>query len=239
LVGGQIGLATPLVWALCMAGLIVAVRHAWRSRNPAWSLLAALSLPPVLVFVQHAFGDRVQGNWPAIIYPALAIAAGGLQPRARWWVGAAALGFAITLLAYVQAATGVIPLPPRLDPIAMRLAGWDGLARQMQAFRQTGGASYVAADGYDVASELAWWMPPGVRVVGTDARWRLTTLPEAGVAGQTGLLIRDARRAGAPDPAEWRDAQRIATVTRPGAPGAGFAVFRVTAVGGLVALPRR
>ena len=82
LVGGQIGLATPLVWALCMAGLAVAVRRAWRSRDPAWSLLAALSLPPVLVFLQHAFGDRVQGNWPAIIYPALAVAAGGTDARA-------------------------------------------------------------------------------------------------------------------------------------------------------------
>jgi hypothetical protein len=66
------------VWVLCMWGLVVAVRHAWRSRDPRWSLLAALSLPPVLIFVQHASGDRVQGNWPAIIYPALAIAAGRL-----------------------------------------------------------------------------------------------------------------------------------------------------------------
>ena len=171
LIGGQIGLATPLVWALCMAGLVVAVRHAWRSRDPAWSLLAALSLPPVLVFVQHAFGDRVQGNWPAIIYPALAIAAGGLRLRGRWWIGASALGFAITVLAYVQAATGVIPLPPRLDPIAMRLAGWDGLAAQVEAFRDASGATFVAADGYGLASELAWWMPPGTTVVGTDDRW--------------------------------------------------------------------
>ena len=239
LIGGQIGLATPLVWGLCMAGLVVAVRHAWRSRDPAWSLLAALSLPPVLVFVQHAFGDRVQGNWPAIIYPALAVAAGGQRLRGRWWIGASALGFAITVLAYVQAVTGAIPLPPRLDPIAMRLAGWDGLAAQVEAFRETSGAGYVAADGYDLASELSWWLPAGAPVAGTDARWRLTTLPAADVGGQTGLLIRDSRRAGAPDPAVWRDTQRIGTVTRPGAPGAAFAVYRVTATGGLVELPGR
>src|SRR4051812_18757947 len=78
LVGSQLGLATPLVWVLCMAALVVAARRAWQGRDPAWSLLTALSLPPVLVFVQHAIGDRVQGNWPAIIYPALAVAAGGL-----------------------------------------------------------------------------------------------------------------------------------------------------------------
>src|SRR5690348_7246849 len=79
LAGSQLGLATPLVFVLCMAALAVAARRAWRTRDPAWSLLAALSVPPVLVFLQHALGDRVQGNWPAIIYPALVVAAGGLE----------------------------------------------------------------------------------------------------------------------------------------------------------------
>jgi 4-amino-4-deoxy-L-arabinose transferase-like glycosyltransferase len=242
LIGGQIGLATPLVWALCMAGLVVAVRRAWRSRDPAWSLLAALSLPPVLVFAQHAFGDRVQGNWPAIIYPALAVAAGGLKLRGRWWIGASALGFAITVLAYVQAVTGLIPLPPRLDPIAMRLAGWDGLAGQMEASREASGATFVAADGYGLACELAWWMPAGTAVVGTDDRWSLTTLPAARITGKPGLLIRDARRSDPPDPAVWTEVQRIGTATRRGSAGPDFAVYRVTAMAGAragVALPHR
>jgi 4-amino-4-deoxy-L-arabinose transferase-like glycosyltransferase len=41
LIGGQIGLATPWIWLLCMIGLVVAVRRTWRSRDPGWSLLAA------------------------------------------------------------------------------------------------------------------------------------------------------------------------------------------------------
>jgi 4-amino-4-deoxy-L-arabinose transferase-like glycosyltransferase len=239
LVGGQVGLVTPLVWGLCMAGLVVAVRQTWRSRDPGWSLLAALSLPPVLVFVQHAFGDRVQGNWPAIIYPALAVAAGGLLLPRRWWIGASALGFAITALAYLQAVSGVIPLPPRFDPIAMRLAGWDAVARQTQAAREATGAAYVAADGYALASELAWWMPAGTPVLGTDARWKLTTLPPADVTARMGLLIRDARRTDPPDPAEWTAAERIGTVIRPGSPGPDLAVYRVTAAGSLARLPAR
>ncbi|HEY0181206.1 MAG TPA: glycosyltransferase family 39 protein [Rhodopila sp.] len=241
LVGGQIGLATPLVWVLCMAGFIVAVRHAWRRRDPAWSLLAALSLPPVLVFVQHAIGDRVQGNWPAIIYPALAVAAGGLAVRRRWWIGASALGLMITGLAYVRAATGLIPLPPHLDPIAIRLAGWDGFARQVEA-SQGGTAGFVAADGYGAASELAWWLPPGTMVVGAEERWRLTTLPVASIAGQAGLLIRDARRSEPPDPTMWTAVERIGNVARPGAAGPAFAVYRVIAIGDQpvrVELPRR
>ncbi len=240
LVAGQIGLATPLIWGLCMAGLLVAVRRAWRSRDPAWSLLAALSLPAVLVFLQHALGDRVQGNWPAIIYPALAVAAGGLLPGPRWWMAASALGFAITALAYGQAVIGLLPLPPRLDPIALRLTGWDGLARQVA--RDATGASFVAADGYTLACELAWWMPAGVPVIGADARWALTTLPRAAIRGQQGLLVRDARRAGTPDPAVWTEVQRIGTLARPGAPGRDFAVYRATAAvesSAEVELPRR
>jgi hypothetical protein len=239
LVGGQIGLATPLVWVLCMIGLVVAVRRAWRSRDPGWSLLAALSLPPVLVFVQHAFGDRVQGNWPAIIYPALAIAAGGLLPRRRWWIGASALGFAITALAYIQATTGLLPLPPRLDPIAMRVAGWDNLAAQVRTLQHSTGATYVAADGYALASELAWWSLPDTRVVGPDERWTLTTLPTVPIAGQTGLLLRDSRWTGPPDPKMWRKAERTGTVTRGGLPGGDFVVYRVTSANNLAELPAR
>jgi hypothetical protein len=229
LVGGQIGLATPLIWVLCMMALAIAARRSWGSREAGWSLLTALSLPPVLVFVQHAFGDRVQGNWPAIIYPALAIAAGGLALPKRWWIGACALGFAITALAYIQATAGMLPLPPRIDPIAIRLAGWDGLARQLETLRETGHAGYVAADGYALASELAWWMPAAAPVVGTDARWQLTTLAMAPIAGKPGLLIRDARRADPPDPTAWTDVERVGSLARPGAPGAGFTVYRVTA----------
>jgi 4-amino-4-deoxy-L-arabinose transferase-like glycosyltransferase len=239
LTGGQIGLVTPLVWALCMAGLVVAARHAWRRRDPGWSLLVALSLPPVLVFVQHAFGDRVQGNWLAIIYPALAIAAGGMLVPTRWWIGASGLGFAITALAYVQATTGWIPMPPRLDPIAIRLAGWEALARQVEASREATAAAYVAADGYALASELAWWLPAETPIVGTDARWALTTLPVASITGRPGLLVRDAGRYDRPDPAMWTDVEPIGTAKRPGAPGPSFAVYRVTALAGLAELPRR
>jgi 4-amino-4-deoxy-L-arabinose transferase-like glycosyltransferase len=231
LIGGQIGLATPLVWALCMAGLAAAVRRAWRDRDPAWSLLAALSLPPVLVLLQHATGGRVQGNWPAIIYPALAIAAGGLRLTRRWWVGAAALGFAITTVAYVQAATDIVPLPPKLDPVAIRFKGWDGLMQQVQANRAATGAEFVAAEGYTLASELAWQLPPGIRVVGFDARWALSNLPPAPIAGQTGLLLRDVRRTDPLDPAVWLSSERIGTVERFGAPASTFSVYRVVAIG--------
>jgi len=224
LFGGQVGLATPGIWLLCMAGLVAAVRRSWTQREPRWSLLAALSLPPVLAFVQHATGDRVQGNWPAIIYPALALAAAGLFPPGsnRIWVGASALGFGITAMVYLQAATGLIPLPPRLDPIAIRLAGWGEFARHVEALRQQAGARYVVADGYATASELAWWLPADVTVIGVDDRWGLTGLPPAGMAGSSVLLVRDARRTDLPDPAMWTRPEWIGMAAR------GAAEFTLT-----------
>lgn len=225
LVASQVGLVTPLVWLLCIAGLIAAIR---RWRDPRWGLLASLSLPPILIFVQHAFGDRVQGNWPAIIYPALVLAAGALTIKDRWWIGASALGFVITGFAYLQAVARPFPLPPRLDPIAIRLVGWAGLAQQIDTAGQQSEAEFVAADGYALGSELAWWMP-GTRVVGLDARWRLFALPHLHLGGQQGVLIMDSRRTDGPDPAAWGAVERIRTVERPGSGMPGFTVYRVTA----------
>jgi hypothetical protein len=228
LIGGQIGLATPFVWVLCLIGLVTAVQRSRRG-DPAWSLLAALSVPAILVFLQHAIGDRVQGNWPAIIYPALTVAAAAAVADRRWINAASCTGFAITLLAYAQAVTEVIPLPPGLDPVAIRLAGWDGLARQVAVAAAAGNARFVAVEGYAPGSEIAWTARDAVPVVGLDDRWGLIDLPRADIAGQQGLLARDARRTDAPDPGTWTSPERIATVTRPGSGAPGYALWRVTA----------
>ena len=240
LIGGQIALATPVIWLLCMIGLAVAVKRARRRRDPVWSLLAALSLPPALVFLQHALGDRVQGNWPAIIYVALAVAAGAVVKGRGWTRAASGLGFGLTLLVYEQATLGLVPVPPRLDPIALRLTGWDGLARATEASATAGAVAFVAAEGYALASELAWSMPGPIVIVGADDRWRLTALPAADIAGRPGLLVRDARRQDPPDPAAWTVLRQLDDAVRPGSGAPGFAVYRVVATGRApaVALPR-
>jgi hypothetical protein len=241
LLGGQIGLATPLVWGLCMAGLGASIAQALRRRDPGSSLLVALSLPPVAVFVQHAIGDRVQGNWPAIIYPALVVAAGGMALRPRWWIGASALGFAITGAVYLQALAHPLPLPARLDPIALRLTGWDGLAAEVEVARVAADADFVVADNYAVASELAWWLPPGMSVIGTDSRWRLLDLSRVPIGGTTGLWVTNAAHTEAPDTTPWTRVERVGTANRPGSGTAGLALYKVLPRpdAEAVALPRR
>lgn len=209
LIGAQIALATPLIFALFAAGLWRACLRAGR-RDTAASLLAAFVLPGLLLFVQHALGDRVQANWLAILYPPLAIAAAAVG--ARWWRPAAGLGFAMTALVYVQAAASPLALPRQLDPTLIRLGGWDGLAREADALRARLRADYLASEDYGQASLLAWWTPGGTEVVGAGRRWAYLRLPHA--PASAGLLLMSERRREGPDSALWREATEVGHLVR-------------------------
>jgi 4-amino-4-deoxy-L-arabinose transferase-like glycosyltransferase len=210
LAAGQVGLATPLVALLLVRGEV----QAWRARA---MLPLALTLVPAAVFLVHALGDRVQGNWPAVIYPAAALATALNPIPARRLAQAIGLGMGITLLVYVQAATGLVPIPARLDPTARQLRGWEDMANSLPK------ADFLAADNYGVAAELALFRP---RVFGAEPRWALFTLPRAQPQG-TGLLLAQ----NPPDPALWRSAEPIGEVRRTdrGVVLATYHLYRVTA----------
>jgi hypothetical protein len=170
----------------------------------------------VAVFVEHAFADRVQGNWPAIIYPQAVIAAAGLQaPRwRRLYRPAVLLGLAITLVVYLQATLALLPVPVRLDPSALQLAGWPELATQVEAARRREGASFVATDQYGVGSELAYWLPGDAPVVGIEPRWRMFDLPAAALDGRVGILVRSARREALSATGPWVALEQAGSVAR-------------------------
>ncbi len=242
---GQIALATPIVAVLCSAGVVMAARGAWR-RDPAWTLLAALTVPAALVFVQHALGDRVQANWPSILYPAAAIAAAALgSPWRRWVRPGVALGFAMTALVWVQGVAAPLPLPMRLDPTLLRLGGWDSLAAALHAEAKRQGAAFIASDNYGHAALLARLIPPDIPVLGVEGRWALFALPDAHalIDGRTGLLVRSARRDDAPDVADWTGVERLGLLDRArnGQVGETFRLYRVTGRRGaepVVEMPR-
>jgi 4-amino-4-deoxy-L-arabinose transferase-like glycosyltransferase len=243
LLGGQIGLATPLIAVLCAAGMVLAVR---RWRDPAWCLLACLTALPGLVFLQHAMGDRVQANWPSILYPAAAIAAAGLVGRRhRLLRPAVALGLGLTAIVWVQAALAPVPLPMRLDPTLLRLGGWSSLAERVSAIAEQQGAGFVASDNYGHAALLARLMPGTRPVLGAEGRWALFDLPDAGpvIDGKPGLLLRSARRDDAPDPSRWAEITRLTLLTRArgGMAAEEFRLYRVIGrkgSGTVVVMPR-
>jgi hypothetical protein len=154
-----------------------------------------------------------------------------------------ALGLGITLLVYLQAEFALVPLPVRLDPIALRLADWDGLAARIADVQRQEGADFVAADQYGVAAELALAMPAGVPVVGAEPRWALFDLPHPTLAGRTGILVRNARRGDLDDRARWSEITEIGAAERrdAGRTVESFRLFRVTGwdnTGPVALLPR-
>jgi hypothetical protein len=199
LLGGQVALVTPLVFLLCVIGAFMAARQVWRARDAGAGLLLALILPGAAIFLWQALGSRVQGNWPAILYPNAAIAAAALLPVAwlRWRIPALALGFAMAGAAYLQATAAPLPLPRRQDPTLARLGGWDGLAADLARAAAREGAGFIAAEEYGLASGMAFRLPPELRVVAMDPRWRFFTLPKPPENAQ-GLLIRSERRGDGP-----------------------------------------
>ncbi len=210
LIGGQIGLATPGVFVLCVVGLAAAGKA---RREAHCGLLLALTMPAVLVFLQHALGDRVQGNWPAIIYPAAIVAAAGLA-RQRWVPPAVALGFAMTAIVLLHATTGFLPLPPKSDPAARQLAGWDKVALSAETLRLREHAAYIVAEEYALIAELAWNAPAGAPVVGIEARLTPMDLPAFDMAGRTGILVRAEHRGEEIDPATWSSALPLGFIER-------------------------
>jgi hypothetical protein len=248
LLSGQAGLATPLIFLLCVAGIGAALCHAIAAREPGWTLLACLSVLPALLFLAHALGDRVQGNWPVIVYPAAIVAATGLAGD-RWrrlFRPAVALGVAMTAVVYVQAIAAPLRLPGVFDPVLFRLEGWEALAMDVESVRRDQGASYIAADSYGAAAELAWSLSSAVAVVGVEARWSLFALPRAAtlIDGQRGILLRSARRGDDIDRRPWRTIEEIGRVERRGG-GMVVEAFHLYAVEGrssdtaAVVLPHR
>jgi 4-amino-4-deoxy-L-arabinose transferase-like glycosyltransferase len=61
---GQIGMATPGIFILFTAGVAVAVVRTMQSRDPAWTLLMAMSVPALVVFCStlSAVGFRATGR---------------------------------------------------------------------------------------------------------------------------------------------------------------------------------
>lgn len=150
LVGGQLGLVTPILFAL----LAIAVWHGLRRTASDRVFVPSIVAVGVFAFfVWSALRHAVEPNWPA---PALlaAIVVWAVRPRFSAWDRAGlVLAGAVLAVIYGQALVPFLPIRAKADPIA-RGAGWDALAREVAAAR--GPSAWVAANRYQDASELAF-----------------------------------------------------------------------------------
>lgn len=168
LFGGQLGLISPII---AIAAAIAVASCLRRTDDDRRYLLATIATTVIVFFALSAIRRPVEPNWPA---PALLAALPLLAvwdvrgDSRRWLVAGCALAAAVTLIVAVHAVTGILHLPPRRDPIA-RAHGWDDLALSVTRALATPpatscSATWIAADRYQDASELAYHLPAHPRV---------------------------------------------------------------------------
>jgi len=227
----QFALANPLL----MIGAGSAFRHVSSPDSERRKVLFALLAPALTYFLIHALHDRVQGNWTAPLYPALAILAGEAAARGPIWARRTAafgiaLGVAAIALAYVHVATGWPALGPA-DPIA-RIGGWRDLAGQVDAEAKAENAAYLLARGYAATSLLIYYGDGGTPVLqsGEPERWIFAPSPDPSLFARPGLAIGEAERDEEGDlKSKFRRVERIGLLSRKQGGGevGAFELFRV------------
>jgi 4-amino-4-deoxy-L-arabinose transferase-like glycosyltransferase len=229
-IGAQLGLATPFILVLAGLGM-------WRARRPDDDrfLLLALIVPALAYFLIHALHDRVQGNWPCFLYPMLAIlAADAFAPGPGWrgWCAWAAIpaAAAILFLAYVQAATGWLPL--KNDPLARLLGvGAVRMADDVAALRVRTGAKAILTSDYETTAWLSFYRP-SLLDIAVDQPDRYLEAPTVRLTGGPYLYVGAAARRQTPSlTKKFKQSQRLDDIVRQ-RNGQVIALYRVWRVEG-------
>jgi 4-amino-4-deoxy-L-arabinose transferase-like glycosyltransferase len=202
LLGGQLGLASPLLFGLFAVTTARAVRSPGGDERA--TLLAIVASGVLSFFAVTALRARVEANWPAPAYvpaiPLLASAAATSKSLERWLAGACALAGAISVVLLAHLVLRFSFVPARLDP-SLQLEGWDELAQRVEDVRRAlpgRDATWVAGSSYQDAAELAFHLPDHPRTFTIDGRpthearsqydlWR--TLPEVATPGDDLVLV--------------------------------------------------
>jgi hypothetical protein len=168
LLGGQLGLVTPILFALMVAAVVAALR---RSSSPRRALLAGVAVSIWAFFALSALRHPVAANWPALAILPAAVVLGtdtGWVGRTKWLPVGELLAGAVVLVVYSHAVHPWLPIPAPRDPIAQAY-GWEQLAAavELEASRDSahGDAAagerriWIAADRYQEAAELMFHLP--------------------------------------------------------------------------------
>ena len=182
----QMGLATPFLFVLMLVGLGRGTRQD-----------SGLLLPAILVwtgtgyFIEHALHDRVQGNWPCFLFPALAILAADAFWLQGWrrWISLLAAPLAALLLAGVYVQALFMPLHLAKDPLA-RILGRDFMpvGEIAGVIVRSHLADAVLTTDYETTAWLRWDQP-GLKVVQVNEPQRYPDAPTAPAALLKGRLL--------------------------------------------------
>ena len=225
--GGQAGLATPLIFLFCLFGSGYALVRGFKRGEARWLLLGAMSAPILAFFFVHAASQKIQPNWPGLVYPAAILAAvhafralSAEKGAARWLSTAFRfapwIGIAFTVAAFFQLGFGLFPIDAKKDPTS-RLKGWSQLGGDVERLRRDHGAGMILTDRYAVTGELAFYGAGSGGVVQINERIRYVSLPppdEAKLKGAPALLVLRKDSTATPAASFFGDSHKIATLTR-------------------------
>jgi 4-amino-4-deoxy-L-arabinose transferase-like glycosyltransferase len=179
----QLLLATPFIAVLVAAGAVFAFR---RSAYSQLRLVVWMIAPAAIYFLAHSLHDRVQGNWPSFVYPALAISAAAAfvalrtKPASAWLRWSRQLAVPVAALAaaaiYGQALFGIIPQVR--DPVSRLLAyGMAPVVTDIDSVRKQEHASAIATTSYALTGWLAFYLPQHPAVIQLNERLRFLNEP--------------------------------------------------------------
>jgi dolichol-phosphate mannosyltransferase len=179
-IAGQLGVATPLLFILCMLvlfrGLVRIIRGGDDEKRGPGIMATPAALPVIIfpallalgVFASASFFASSEANWPAIVYPS-AIILLGLEfskwaSSPRFWrksLAYVAIGFAALLSIYAQLeiAFPMFPYPRGVVTSAYgnhEVGQWASGVRD--ALGEDGKTAHIVSDHYQRASLLAFYM---------------------------------------------------------------------------------
>jgi hypothetical protein len=217
--GAVIGLLNPLVAVLAGVGLARAAAGARRG-DAAFGLLIWTCVPFFFYLLLHSLHSRVQGNWPAPLFPALALLAGvvAADPPAAFRrgfgllaKGAVVLGIAVSLVVYVHAVQPLTGSLARKDP-TFQTRGWPEIREDVKTLAENEGAAWIATYGYGLNAQLAFNLSGILPVEQLTERIRYVMQPSLGAETleRPALFVVEARR----DPGAGALGERFGEVTR-------------------------
>jgi 4-amino-4-deoxy-L-arabinose transferase-like glycosyltransferase len=181
-IGSYIGLAGGLIALLSVIGLYKITKEAIAKGWNSSLLIPAAVLPLFLYFTVHSVTGRVQANWLAPAYPALAMAAGYaacilqdgrlknfLNPRV-----ATIIGFVMIALFHVQSLGPLISF--KNDP-TKQMRGWDTVSATVENQLKETGATWIVSSSFATNAQLAFAFRNRVPVHQLNERIRYRHLP--------------------------------------------------------------
>ncbi len=176
-IGGQIGIVSPLTWIL-FALLAASLLFNFKSRDRRVLYLLCFSFVPLLGVTVLSLRQRIQPNWPAMVYPAgmILLAAWGcgnisagsrLDSWRPYFKKGVMVGAVMALLTYALTFWAGAGPVPWADRVIGRLQGWRQLG--VETGRALGEvprpqSTFIMTFDRQLASELAFYVPGQPRV---------------------------------------------------------------------------